>query len=337
MSVFQYPGVNNTYVPQAIAALQTNFSQNPNSFAVNRYVTVAPVKNTTGYYIYHDPTEESRVDYTDNRDALWADGAYPQVNFSKGQLFLPYLCKRYHVMFTIGDMAAEQADGWNVITDHANSGAANLMTRRTVNVLTAMTTTGNWGANTDTATNLGGGYWSAGSDTTPYIQKSIYAALNAIQKATNSTVSPEQLVMIISPPVAQAMAQSAEIRAYLKSSFVAKEWLQQSAGSGFYYGLPDPLYGVRVVVEDKVKNTAAHGVAASSDFILGKQAIIVARPGALMGPLNSMSTVTLAMYNDMNILLDHKKMALLTEGVLYDTYDTIIRPESGYLITAVIS
>lgn len=337
MSVFQYPGINNTYVPQAIAALQTNFSQNPKAFKINQYVTVANVNATTGYYIYHDPTEETRVDYTNMADSLWADGAYPQVNFSKGQKFVPYLCKRYHDMFTVGDLAAQQAEGWNVIVDHSNSAASNLMTKRTSVVLTALTTTGNWGANTDTATSLAGGYWSAGTDTTPYIQISIQKAVVAIQKATNATINPEDLVLVISPDVANAMAKSAEIRQYFKSSFVSKEYIGQGAGSGFFYGLPDPLYGVRVIVEDRVKNTAPHGSPAVMSFILGKDAFIVARPGSLTGSLNTMSTVTLAMYQDMQMVLEHKNIAQLTEGVVWDMYDTIVRPESGFLITAVIA
>jgi len=332
---FIYPGANNAYVPMAIAALQSNYSQNPDSFAVNRYTTVAKVPNMNGYYIYHDPREETRIDYSDQRDAVWADGAYPQVNFSKGHEFLPFAAKRYHEMFAIGDLAAQQAD-WNLIVDHADSSARRLMTRRTYNVLNAATTSGNWGANTATATALGGGNWEDGTDTAPYIQKSIYAAIVAIQKGTNATVTPKDLTLIVSPVTAQAMGASQEIRNYLKSSYVAQQWLEQSAGTGFYYGLPDPLYGVRVVVEDRVYNSAAHGVANTSDYILGNNALLVARPGALQGPLNTMSTLTLAMFEDMNMDLEHKQLAKLTEGVVWDNYDVIVRPQSGFLITSVI-
>ncbi len=101
--------------------------------------------------------------------------------------------------------------------------------------------------------------------------------------------------------------------------------------------MPDPLYGIRVIVEDRVYNSGPHGGTAVNDYILGKQAILVARPGALMGPLNTMSTCTLAMYQDMQMVLEHKNIWQLTEGILWDNYTTIIRPQSGFLITEVLA
>lgn len=335
---FIYPGGSNTFVPMAQAALQSNFSANPNSFKMNKYVTLANVTQPNGYYIYHDYTEEARIPLANVADKVWADGAYPQVNFSKGQQFIQFNCVRYHEMFTIGDIAQNAAEGlWNVVVDHANTAASGLMTIRTFNVLNALTTTANWAGNTATATSLGGGLWSAGTSAAPYIQKSIQAALVDIQQSTNSTVGPDDLVLVISPTTAYAMAQTEEIRDYFKSSYVAREWMQEGKGSGFLWGLPDPLYGVRVVVEDRVVNTAAHGSTPSFSYILGNNAVLVARPGSLQGPLNTMSTVTLALYQDMNIILEHKNIAQLTEGVVFDNYATIIRPNSGYLITAVTS
>jgi len=331
-----YPGPLNTYVPMAQAALQTNYTQNPSMFSINQYVTVAPVPQMTGYYLYHDPTEETRIDYSNLADFQWQDGTYPQVNMAKGNTFVQYTCTRYRQMFTIGDLSAQQAV-WNVLTDHAYTATMRLMTIRSYAVLTALVTTGNWGNNTATATALGGGVWAASSAANQYIRKGIQAAIVRIQKATNGTVQAKDLFMIVSPTTAYAMSQSPEIIDYLKQSFVAKESLQQTPNGGFNYGLPDPLYGVRVLIEDRVYNDGAHGAAGTSDYILGDSAIIVARPGSLMGPLNTMSTCTLAMYQDVQMVLEHKTTALLTEGVLWDNYAVIVRPESGFLITDVIS
>ncbi len=331
-----YPGALNTYVPMAQAALQQNFTQNPSMFAINQYVTTAPVPTMTGYYLYHDPTEETRIDYPNMADRIWADGTYPQVNFAKGNDFIQYTCTRYHDMFTVGDLAAAQGT-WNVLADHSNSAMMNLMTVRTYNVLAALQNTANWTGANNTATSLGGGYWSVGTSSAPYIRITIQAVIQLIQKKTNATVGPQQLVVLVSPAVAYAMSQSPEIIDYLKQSYVAKESLQQTPGSGFFYGIPDPLYGVRIVVEDRVYNSAPHGAAAVMDYILGKNAIFVSRPGALVGMLNTMSTVTLAMYQEMGMVLKHNEIALLTEGVLYDNYAVIVRPQSGYLVTAVIA
>lgn len=331
-----YPGALNTYVPMAQTALQTNYTQNPSMFSINQYVTVAPVPQMTGYYLLHDSSEETRIDYSNLADFMWADGTYPQVNMAKGNTFVPYTCTRYRQMFTVGDLAAQQAV-WSILADHAYTATMRLMTIRSYAVLTALTTTGNWNSNTSTATALGGGLWAGSTAANQYIRKGIQAAIVAIQKATNGTVQAKDLFLIVSPTTAYAMSQSGEIIDYLKQSYVAKESLQQTPQSGFYYGLPDPLYGVRVLIEDRVYNSSAHGAAPSTDYILGDSAILVARPGSLMGPLNTMSTATLAMYQDVQMVLEHKTTALLTEGVLWDNYAVIVRPESGYLITDVIS
>jgi hypothetical protein len=327
-----YPGALNTYVPMAQAALQTNYTQNPSMFSINQYVTVAPVPQMTGYYLYHDATEETRIDYSNLADFQWADGTYPQVNMAKGNTFVQYTCTRYRQMFAVGDLSAAQAV-WSVLSDHAYTATMRLMTIRTYKVLTELTNTANWGSNYGTAASLGGGVWAGSSASNQYIRKSIQQAIVNIQKATNGTVQAQSLFLIVSPPVAYAMSQSPEIIDYLKQSFVAKESLQQTPNGGFNYGIPDPLYGIRVLIEDRVYNTGAHGAAATEDFILGQNAIIVARPGSLMGPLNTMSTCTLAMYQDVQMVLEHKTTALLTEGVLWDNYAVIVRPESGYLIT----
>jgi len=307
---FQFPGGANTFVPMAQQALQVNFSQNPSSFLLNKYVSIISIDKPGGYYIYHSPDEETRIDYSNAADMVWNDGSYPQVNFSKGQQFVQFLTQRYHQMFTIGDIAQESAAGlWDVIADHAASAASRLMTLRTYNVLGQLTNTDNWGTSTATATSIGGGYWSAGGDSNPpYIQKSLQSAIVDIQKATNSTVGPKDLVLVIDPDTAFAMSQSPEIRNYLKSSYVAGQFLE---GSGFLYGLPDPLYGIRVVVEDRVSSATAHGQASANTYILGKNALLLSRPGALMGGslYNSMSTASLAVFEDLSVQVEHKQLA----------------------------
>lgn len=332
-----YPGGLNTYIPTAIKALQTDYSQNPSLFSVNKYSTVAPVPKPSGNYIYHDPTEETRINHDNLAEFKWADGAFPQVNMSKGQSFVPFVCERYQATFTIGDVAAENADGWNVITDHANTATMRLMTVRTFVMLNALVNA-SWGSNTATATVLGGGYWNCASNAEPglnYIKRSITAAIQTIQKATNAVIRPSDLTLVISPTVAAAIGLSSEIIDYLKQSYVAQQFISQTPESAFYWGVPDPLYGIRVVIEDRVRNEGAHGAAMNADYILGNDALILARPGSVIGGLNTMSTATFAMYQDMNMTLEHVNLAQLTQGVLWDFYTPIIQPATGFLITEV--
>ena len=123
-----YPGNANSFVPMAIAALQSNYSQNPDSFKIRGYATVANVPQSSGYYILHDPNEETRIVYNDGRDMLWQDGAYPSVNFIKGQDYQQFLTTRYSKMFTIGDIAQQNTNPlWSLIcVDHSDTAAPSI-------------------------------------------------------------------------------------------------------------------------------------------------------------------------------------------------------------------
>lgn len=330
---FIAPNHGNTYIPMAEEALQANFSNNPTDFAVNRYVTVAKVQHPSHYDTVHSPDDAIRRLYTSSEDLLWADGSEAPRRFVKRHNNTLYTAKRWAVGFTIGDVASENAT-WDVIADHASAAAEALMVNRTSQALTALTTTGNWSGNTATASSLGGGQWDSSSATQLYIQKAIQGATRAIEKSSNRTANPDNLVLIVSPLVAHTISQTAEFRSYLGNSPFAKEFIQ---GNGWQYGLGVKLYGIDVVVENAVKNTNADNLTPSTDYVLGDSAILVQRPGSLQGPLNTMSTCTFGMYKDLSILMEHDNLNLLTKGVVFDYYSTIIRYQTGYLIQDVLA
>jgi hypothetical protein len=109
-----YPGALNGFIPTAEAALQSNFSQNPNSFPLNQYVTIANVDKTAFLANIHDPDEAARITYSDGRDFHWQDGADAPMNFVKGNSWVQYNTVRYGQGFVIGDIAAQTAT-WDVI------------------------------------------------------------------------------------------------------------------------------------------------------------------------------------------------------------------------------
>jgi len=333
---FMYPSGNNTFVPMAVAALQSNFSQNPSKFSINKYVTSAKVNNTSFYATIHDPDAETRQLFTDGRDMEWADGTEAPRNFTKKHAFKQYTTTRYARGFAIGDIAEQNAsEMWSVVADHAASAAGSLMTNRTVQVLTALTTSGNWDGATSSATSLGGGQWSAATAANLYIQAGISAAIQNIELATNRSVSIDELALVISPATAYTISKTAEVRGIVANSPFSKEYLEQS--DGWKYGLPPFLYGLRVIVEGAVKNVAHEGATRSASYILGKDALIVSRPDSLVGPLNTMSTVTLGLFSDLNVNLEHDNFNLMTKGIVYDNYAVIMRPTSGYYISAVVA
>jgi hypothetical protein len=326
----------NAFIPTAEKALQSNFSRNVKDYLLNSYTTVAKVDQPTFYDTYHSPSAESRISPSNLANHVWIDGSMPQVNFAKQHNFNQHTCTRYQDSFTIGDVAQQTAkNNWDLITDHANSAASNLMTIRTYNVLNTLINA-SWGGNTATATSIGGGKWNvAGDPPANYIQISIQAGYIKIQKGTNAVVNPQDLTLVVSPDLATAMSQTTEIRNYLKSSPYSMNFLENKVSNGFAYGLPNNLYGVNVLVEPTVVNSSQLGIADSTSYILGStNALLLSRPGAVTGPLQTMSCSTLGLYEDMSIVMEHSTIGKLTNAVLSDYYVPIVRPQLGFLFTA---
>ena len=96
-----YPSAQN-FIPQAVAQLQSNYSLRPDAFALNRYVTVAPVDTTIFNYIVHNNDDEYRVTADEIAAATWADGTVANLNFNKGHSFTEVRTKRYHEGFAKG-------------------------------------------------------------------------------------------------------------------------------------------------------------------------------------------------------------------------------------------
>lgn len=325
-----FPSAYSGFIPTAEASLRSNFSTNPSRFPLNKYVKVSNVDKPSFYALVLNPDEEIRLNYTDGKDMLWVDGTDPEDNFSKGWDYQIYNATRWRKKFTIGDVAAETAT-WNIVADHANGATMNLMVNRVQQVHNVLGTGANWGSSTGTATALGGGHWNAGGGSNPnYIQIGLQAAISSIMLATNGMVTIDDLVLVINPTIAFAITQSTEYRDYLAHSPDAKDFLNN--GTGY----PPSLYGVKVVVEPTPKNTAKKGATRAAVYVAGNYAVLMARPDALIGDLNTMSTLTLGMFKDISLILKHDELALLTRGVAYDFYAPILRAPTGYLITSIL-
>lgn len=317
-------------MPEASKELQTNFSRNPKDFALNQYATFAPVKKEEGYYIVHNPDEEVRITSASLKESEWQDGTYLQDTFTKNHSYVAYKTHRVAEAFTIGDLMENQAD-WSIVADHGSSAAARLMGKKTQFVITELSTSGNWDSgHIDTCTNLAGGKFAAATNSAPYIRKGIQAGIQLIEKATNATVSTNDLVFVVPPDVAFAMSQSQEWIDTVKQSPFAMQVIE---GTNFSYGIPNSVHGVRIVVENAIKNTAKKGTARSGAYIAADTAFLLTRPGALMGNLNTMSALTLAVFQDMSAYTEHDNFNELTRGKVVENYDIIVRGNQGVVFT----
>jgi len=340
-----FPGNINTFVPsfEASGKLQIEFSRNPESFPLNRYVGVKTVTKGTGLYLEITAEEAARV--VAQQDYEWPDGQDRPSGHDGTELFefKPYTTQRKCYSFNLGDKAIEQAD-WAILASHARIHAQKAMTARADRFQTILSTTGNWGGNTDTATNLGTGQWSAATAATQYILKTMNSVKEQIHIATLGSVPPEALRMVINPELAHIMRESDEIIDYVKQNATA---LQTMAGNKFFerWGVPNLLYGVQVVVEDTVLvSSRKRATAATKTYMMANNiAIFTAVTEGLENQKEpaegapTFNTGTIFAYEDMTVeSMRDPKNRRTTASVVDDTAEVLTAPASGYLVTAVV-
>lgn len=338
-----YPSGSNTYVPQfdASGQLVVSFSRNPKDFALNQYITVTPVKKSIGYYLKINAEMAAKVLNANGADRVWHDGNdAPEGNWGNEAFnFQPYSTIRYAYPFRLGYKAVEQAD-WKILASHAAIVAQAAMTFRSQRVLTSLSNTANFAANhTGTATALGGAKFNAGTVAAPSIKKTLLAAAQQIQIDTLGTVGPKDLVLIVNPVLASAMASSDEVQDTVKHSSIAMQWLQnKDETADGRWGLPPYLWGFRIIVDDTVMNTNAKGGTLNNGYALpNTTALLVARPGGLTGVEGSasFSTCHVMAYEEMTVESKDDPDNRLTRGRVVDDFDVqIVAPATGFVITA---
>lgn len=342
-----FPSGYNTFVPSfdATGKLVVSFSRNAKDFALNRYVTLTPVKKSIGYYLNITAEQAARVLNTDISDSIWHDGNdAPHGEWGVESFnFLPFATQRFVFPFRLGYKAVDQAD-WNIIASHAAIAAQQAMTARTLRVLTLATNQANYAAtHVNTATALGGAFWSAGTPTSPAIRKGLLAAAEQIQIDTLGKVKPKDLCLVLSPDAAIKASSSSEVSDYLKNSpFALAQVRGDAPNQNGEWGLPDTLYSIKIVVEDAVRvPTHKNAANVSRAYILGNnQAVLCARPGELVGFEGSPSfgSFHIMAYEEMSVEQRDDPDNRRVLGRVVDDYDVqFVAPASAYLITNLFS
>lgn len=305
------PGPTNVFVPTfspgATGALQTEFSRNPASFALNKYVQVVPVEKRVGKYLRIDPDDAGRIVTED--DYTWPDTTDrprgEEVDFS----FPPYETTRHSYGFRIGFITEEQAD-WDIIASHARAKAQKAMTFRTLATQTLLATAANWPAdNFGDGDDFSTGFISGGADGALWTEalgvlQGLFQSVR--QQIVDSTVGAvdiqNEFVAVMGPEVAVAMSRSPEVKTYVKNYPRAEDFLR---GSAIFqqWGLPPDLWGVKVEVDHTVRISTHRGAATKTsapiwDTATGSIAFL-SRPGALVGTegVPSFSTVSLYVHS----------------------------------------
>lgn len=351
-SVFHNAGPGNVYIPASIAGrLSIEFSRNPASFPLMRYTQIIPTDKLSGYYPEWGTRDAIRV--VTLNDHVWPDGQERPRQDSRTFKWRSFDCIRYNYGFKIGSLTKGQAD-IDVIGANARMKAAVCMTERSVEALTLLETSGNWGNNTaatiDALLGGSGKSWNGATVANPYIFESFLAVKNAVAQSTGGVVTGSGLICVVNPNTAKAMGASAEIRDYMRANPMTMVNLSMGSDSGLNrWGLPAVLYDVQIVVEDSVKVTTRRDEDGSTDttaYVMSdNKAVFLYRPGGaagLVGPATSgdnnaavQTGATLAMFAHEEMTIEGKSETWdrLEEGAVVDTRDfRITTPASGYLI-----
>lgn len=345
----------NGFVPRATGQV-ISYIRNPDEFPVNNYVQYLESDQTQGYYFVIDRDTPSRV-VTDEEYA-WEDGDERPVTPYNGLSFAiqNFVTQRRNVSTVLGDQAVAMADdAWAALEHHVGSIAQTIVTLRTKRVVNLLTTASNWnGINVADANQLnnGAGTWDKASDdpSSPYfnaIKKTLLAAKRQIVISTRGFVQRKDLMLMISPDLAQIMANTAEIHAYLKSSPFSMGVIEgKEPNIVDDWGLPPTLYGFKLIIEDTTivndRPTATGGVGSgastNANFLMPTtSAVIMSRKGGIDGQYGSPSFSTVQVYwyeYLMSIFAWHEPRNARTLVDASEQYAEILAaPESGFLVT----
>lgn len=329
-----------TYVPStndlATGALQVEFTRTVNSFAITRYAQIVPTTKMTGYYLRQDVPDNVRI--TDTKEFAWPLGNDRPTGKQNAFEFVSYSTERFAYPFYIPQESANQA-AWDVVAQHARSKAQLAMTARTMRAASVLSTSGNWAGNyaaNPAASPISQGPWTNSSVANAYIQKTIQKVMQLVSLSSGGAVAPNQLIMVISPAIAQIVSQAPETKEYVKNYPAALSFYQ---GSDTFsrWGIPPTLFGLGdVVVDDSVKVTSKKGAASlTSSYVYGNGAYFVSRPGGLVGVegSSSFSTLQIFAYEDMTVEQFNDPMNRRLEGrVIDNSVSAVVAPVGGYAI-----
>jgi hypothetical protein len=363
------PSPTNVYVPSLDATGQIiAFIRNPDQFRFNRYVAYRKASKMVGLYMVYDRDNPARI--VTEAEYAFPDGAVRPDGFENldGFDLREYRTRRFDIPFTVGNLTRAQAS-WDIVAAQAAGRLQQWATLFTNSVVSLLETAANWGGvHVADANTLNGnaGFWDTGDTASNPIQKTIYAAVEAIRSDTNSMVSLKDLKMILGVSAARRIRTSREITDYIKGSPDATAQIRGEVDNpNVDFGLPAKLYGIELVVEDAVRVTSRKTATgfnnATRTFIKEPQsAIIVSKQDGLPGdqvgdfPTPNFSTFQVFYYvgdgpesgeaakqgpsglYTVETFADSRNLRL--DGHVVTNFDRrLVAPESGYLIQNILS
>src|SRR5215468_5751852 len=341
------------------------YFRDPNKSPYLRYCQMVPAPEIQFRYAELDPDEPVRL--VELNSYAWGYDDYRPSGrgFTFKARWIDDSVQRWDFPYQVGEHTVRvwQKSGINtrMLFDQVRSNHARL--HRSVRIVNALTAA-NWGSNTGTLASLGiipaGGFWDLSSGTqyladgTPnpqfqIIKKTFQKIHRRVNLATNSAVTGEELICVMPPTVAEAVATSGEMVEFLKQSQYAKPDLTQLNWAT--WGLPDMYGGIGLVVEDTPRcfinqhddGTVANVlVPAQKDYIMtGDTVYFVSRVGGLTGTYGTRNWSTVQLYHfggEVRVRAFSEPKHELVEGHV-EMEDKALVPStiSGFKLTDVLS
>lgn len=355
--VTNLPGPMNVYIPafqgKQTANLITSYARDPKKFAVNRLTQRTPTENLSGNWMQLRPEALARI-FTDPNSVVWVDGQPRPQGTHNAQDFraVPYVCIRRAQPDYVGWQTREQAV-WPIQDTKLGALAHLMMTQRAQVFYTMALNTANYASShVKTATqwsSIGGtgGFWSAGTPQNPIIKRSLANMANQIRLDTMDTVSYKDLTLVITPPIAIAMANSEEIHYYLaRSPYALAQVRGDKENQNGQWGLPDKLYDMNLIVDGTLKTTSPRLTVpgTTTDIMSDNTALVMAEPGALSENIgqvtSSFSSFHMFVYRGEEMVVETQdepwnKRTMLS---VHETYGmSVVAPETVALATSLLS
>lgn len=345
--VWTAPGQHNTFVQnhEATDGMIVTFSRDPAKFALAQYCQYKPVDKTTGLWMKINYEHNMRLVDSGMSD-YWPDGSPRPLG--NGELqeheWVAYRTKRRAFPFNLGGLSVEQAS-WDIVAQHARMVAQRCMTRRTQQVATLVTNNANFLSTHQFASPaaIAGVTGSHDQSTVARsdIKKTLDKMADAVKLKTGSAVDPDQMMVVVSPEWARRVAACQEIREYLQQAENSSKWVEGSGlGATNRYGLPEQLYGYRIVVEDAVKITQRRGTTAAPEYIWPRETIVMlSRIGDLEAPEGpSFSSLTLFFKEEMTVESYEDTINRRHLGSVVEDYDVqLTSPDASVIVENCLS
>lgn len=339
------------------------FMRDPKRMPYLRYAQLIPAPEIIFDYARLDPDETVRM--VDLDDFGWGYDDYRPSgrSFTVRVEWIPDRVQRWDFPWQLGEATIRVWKKRGIDTRHLfnqirSNHAALHRAVRTVTALNGAT----WGANTSALNTLmgtsGAGFdLSSGEEfdgggtansNFQIIKKAFQRVKRRIHLSTNAALTGEELVCVMPPIVAEAVAASGEMVGFLKQSPFAKELTSPNLKN---WNLPEEYAGFKLVVEDTPRcfiNQKASGVVADvsvpseKDYILNTDTcFFTSRPGGLDGGygFQNFSTVQIYHFNGEARVeaYSEPKHELVESHVVMEDKVVIPAVISGFKLTDVLS